>query len=222
MFRFFWDNQKFNVIQYGKGVYHNDMTRHAHSASSYELHYIESGNGELITDNGAFKVSKGDFFITGPNIYHKQNTDKNNNLEEIHIYMQLEGKQAAGGISEILFSNPFVRFRSDDLELYFKKIIEEKNDKKVGYETVVSGYIQIILTEAVRLLIPGLKDDCKEFADLNNKRFLLIEQAFIASPKDLTIKKLSDDIGLSERQTQRLLKEFYGSTFTQLQKEALK
>ncbi len=115
-----------------------------------------------------------------------------------------------------------MRFRSDDLELYFKKIIEEKNDKKVGYETVVSGYIQIILTEAVRLLIPGLKDDCKEFADLNNKRFLLIEQAFIASPKDLTIKKLSDDIGLSERQTQRLLKEFYGSTFTQLQKEALK
>ncbi len=86
MFSFFWDNQKFNVIQYGKGVYHNDMTRHAHSASSYELHYIESGNGELITDNGAFKVSKGDFFITGPNIYHKQNTDKNNNLEEIHIY----------------------------------------------------------------------------------------------------------------------------------------
>lgn len=215
MIKFYWNEYEFSVIQYGKGIYRKDMAGHSHSANSYELHYIAGGCGTLFANGKTYNVSKGDFFITGPNVYHKQNTDKANPLEEIHIYLQGSGKKTNNALADAFLSKSFYFCRNDDFEIYFSKIIAEKDGKAIGYESIVAGYIQILLTEIARQYIPNDIKIPINNGNLNDKRFLLIENAFIEHPNDLTITKLSEIIGLCERQTQRLLKQYYGKTFTE-------
>ena len=47
---------------------------------------------------------------------------------------------------------------------------------------------------------------------------MIIEKMFLYE-KDFTLSQLSSNLGLCERQTQRLLKKYYGKTFTQKKKE---
>lgn len=78
-------------------------------------------------------------------------------------------------------------------------------NKNPDYESVISGLMIIILTQITRLLLPK---DFQEFANkenLNDKRFAIIEQAFLYE-NEITLTKLSQMIGLCDRQTQRLLK----------------
>ena len=215
MIKFYWNDYEFRVIQYGKGIFNKNMAGHSHSANSYELHYIIGGSGTLVTDEKEYTVSKGDFFITGPNVYHQQNTEKTNPLEEIHIYLQCSGKKRNDTLVSVFLSKNFYFCHNEDLEEYFTKIIAEKEAKSIGYESISAGYIQILLTKITQQYIPNtinipIKDD-----NLNDKRLLLIENAFIKHSNDLTITKLSEIIGLCERQTQRLLKQYYGKTFTE-------
>ena len=51
-------------------------------------------------------------------------------------------------------------------------------------------------------------------------RNLAMEEAFLYEYKTLTIDTLSEKIGLSRRQTERLLKEQYGKTFLQKRTQA--
>ncbi len=49
----------------------------------------------------------------------------------------------------------------------------------------------------------------------------MIEYAFINNPS-ITLRELSDIIGLCERQTQRLLRKYYRKTFREKKAEAMK
>lgn len=59
----------FFLVDFGRGVFIKDMAGHSHSKNSYELHFIVDGEGKLTTDTKAYNISKGDFFVTGPNIF---------------------------------------------------------------------------------------------------------------------------------------------------------
>lgn len=84
-------------------------------------------------------------------------------------------------------------------------LLSEWENKNPDYKSVISGLMIIILTQITRLLLPK---DFQEFANkenLNDKRFAIIEQAFLYE-NEITLTKLSQMIGLCDRQTQRLLK----------------
>ena len=220
MIRFIWNDYEFKVIQYGRGVYREDMAGHSHSANSYELHYILGGKGTLVTDTNSFEVSKGSFFVTGPQVYHQQNTNTAEPLEEAHIYLEACGKKTNDALVSAFLSNVFYICSDNLLEEYINTILFEKERKAIGYEAIVCANIQIILTWLARRYLPDSFPRPIESENLNDKRFLIIENAFIANPQELTIAKLSAMIGLCERQTQRLLKKYYGKTFTEKQREA--
>lgn len=221
MIKFTWNDYDFKVIQYGRGVYTEDMAGHSHSANSYELHYILGGKGTLVTDTSSYDVSKGDLFVTGPFMYHQQNTDKIEPLEEAHIYLQISGAKTNNALVSAFLSSSFFFSRQPSFAPLFENMLAEKSKKQIGYEAVVAADIQIILTKIARLYLPETLNIPLDSENLNDKRFLIIENAFIANPKELTIAKLSDMIGICERQTQRLLKKYYGKTFTEKQKDAL-
>ncbi len=93
MISFKWNDTDFFLIQYGKGVFKENMPGHSHSKNSYELHYIVDGEGMLTTDSKAYPLSKGNFFVTGPNVYHQQSTDPEKPLTEIYLYIQVSEKK---------------------------------------------------------------------------------------------------------------------------------
>lgn len=102
---------------------------------------------------------------------------------------------------------------------FAKMLLNEWKNKNPDYESVISGLMIIILTQITRLLLPK---DFQEFTNkenLNDKRFAIIEQAFLYE-NDITLTKLSQMIGLCDRQTQRLLKKYYGKSFREIKKES--
>ncbi len=221
MLNFQWDNYKFTLVQFGKGVFYKDMAGHSHSKNSYEFHYITDGEGILVTDTKNYKLSKGDFFVTGPNIYHQQSTNKQNPLEEIYIYIQASEMKTKSSLVSTFLANHFYYEKASGLKDIFDKIITEDANRKWGYENIISALLQQLLTETVRLYWPNFSSTTESYENLNDRRFFIIETAFINDPKGLTLTKLSDMIGLCERQTQRLLEKYYNKSFSEKKAESI-
>ena len=222
MISFKWNDFDFTLLQFGKGVFVKDMAGHSHSKNSYELHFIVDGEGRLTTDTKTYTLSKGDFFVTGPNIYHQQSTNPEKPLTEYYFYIQASDKKTNNALVSTFLSNHFYFRKSSGLLDVVEKIIEEDENKKWGYENIIAALMQILMTEITRLYWPGFTAAKESAENLNDKRFILIEQAFINDPEGITLTKLSGIIGLCERQTQRLLEKYYGMSFSQKKAEAVK
>lgn len=224
MIKFNWNGHGFKVIEYGEGVFEKDMAGHSHAANSYELHYITGGEGTLVTDNNSYALEVGCFFVAGPNIYHKHLTNTENPLTEICIYLQSSERKINNSIVSAFLNTHFYFCRNEDLGRYFEIIRDEKKRKQIGSESIISGIVQVLMTEITRLYIPeGTELPInEENININDKRFLIIENEFIFNAENLTLSSLADSIGLCVRQTQRLLKKYYGKSFKEKKSEAKK
>ena len=222
MINFKWNDYDFTLIDFGKGVFTKDMAGHSHSKNSYELHFIIDGEGTLTTDTSVFELKKGDFFVTGPNVYHQQSTNPENPLTEYFLYIQASDKKTNNALVSTFLSNHFYIRSNCSLSKSVERIMQENKDKKWGYENIIAALMQILMTEITRLYWPDFKVAKENTENLNDKRFILIEQAFINDPEGITLPKLSSIIGLCERQTQRLLEKYYGMSFSQKKAESIK
>lgn len=222
MINFKWNDFDFTLLDFGKGVFRKDMAGHSHSKNSYELHFIVDGEGKLTTDTKTYNLSKGDFFVTGPNIYHQQSTNPKNPLTEYYLYIQASDKKTNNALVSTFLSNHFYFRKNSELLGVVEKIIEEDQSKKWGYENIIAALMQILMTEITRLYWPDFRVTNESAENLNDRRFILIEQAFINDPNGITLTKLSGIIGLCERQTQRLLEKYYGMSFSEKKAESIK
>ncbi|MDE5604958.1 MAG: hypothetical protein K2I73_05195 [Eubacterium sp.] len=218
MIRFNWNNVLFDMTDIGGGPLGEDIPRHAHAKDSYELHFIVGDKGRLITDTNEYELSAGNFFITGPNVYHEQTADKNKPVKDIFITLQAVNTDKANVISSTFLANHFCFFKEFDLSTA-QEILAEFKNKKIDYETSVCGLIMKLLTDITRRLLPSTFGENTSAEGLNDRRFVIIEQAFLYTP-DLTLTELSGRIGVCERQTQRLLKKYYGKTFREKKNES--
>ncbi|MCC8074195.1 MAG: cupin domain-containing protein [Clostridiales bacterium] len=217
MIDFLWNNVMFNITDIGGGILSDDIPRHAHSSDSYELHFITGGHGTLYTDTNNYTLKKGDFFITGPNVHHSQTTDKSSPVKDVFIMFEAVKTNKKNIISSVFLSTDF--YYSENFENEIPNfILSEYREKKPDYKTAVSGLSIKMLTDITRMLLPEDFKDISSGDTLNDRRFIIIEQSFLYSP-DLTLSELSHRIGLCERQTQRLLKKYYGKSFREKKKE---
>ncbi len=220
MITFKWNDFDFTLIQLDKGVFINDMAGHSHSKNSYELHYIVDGEGTLTTDSKVYSLSKGDFFVTGPNIYHQQSTNPEKPLTEIFIYLQASEKKTNDALVSSFLSTHFYFSKCEELQNLFEEILKEKNNKLLGYASAVGSLLQLLLLKITRLYMPALVSFSDNKDNLNDRRFITIEHAFINDSGSLTLSELSDLIGVCERQTQRLLRKYYGKSFREKKAES--
>lgn len=217
MTNFKWNGIDFSITDIGGGKLGEDIPRHAHAKGSYELHFITGGSGKLITDDKEYELNSGDFFITGENIYHQQIADKSNPVEDVFLMLQTNNTRKATAIGSVFLSNRFC-FLSNFNTGTAKEILREYREKQPDYTSAIAGLTIKLLTDITRAFLP------KEFMEginninLNDRRFVLIEQAFLYSD-NLTLTKLANTIGLCERQTQRLLNKYYGKSFREKKKE---
>ncbi|MDE6471200.1 MAG: cupin domain-containing protein [Eubacterium sp.] len=218
MIRFNWNNVLFDMTDIGGGPLGEDIPRHAHAKNSYELHFIVGGKGKLITDTNEYELSAGDFFITGPNIYHEQTADKNEPVKDVFIMLQAVNTDKTNAISSTFLENHFCFFKYFDISTA-QEILAEFRSKKIDYESAVCGLTIKLLTDITRYFLPDSFGKSISTDGLYDKRFVIIEQAFLYTP-DLTLTELSNKIGVCERQTQRLLKKYYGKTFREKKNES--
>ncbi len=220
MITFKWNDFDFTLIQLDKGVFKNDMAGHSHAKNSYELHYIVDGKGTLTTDSKIYTLSKGDFFITGPNIYHQQSTNPQNPLTEIYVYLQASEKKTKDVLVSSFLSTHFYFSKQKEFHIIFEELLKEKENELLGYTNAIGSILQFLLLKITRLYMPSLISLPNSKDNLNDRRFITIEHAFINDNGTLTLSELSNLIGVCERQTQRLLRKYYGCSFREKKAES--
>ena len=189
---FIWNKIQFVITDLGGGKLGEKIPMHVHAKGCYELHFITEGKGTLIADGREIELKKNDFFITGPNIRHSQNYDEQSPIEDVFVLIQIKNDKSKNVFSSIFTQHNFCYLENVDNK-FAKMLLSEWKNKNPDYESVISGLMIIILTQITRLLLPK---DFQEFANkenLNDKRFAIIEQAFLYE-NEITLTKLSQMI----------------------------
>lgn len=201
------------------------IPRHSHSMNSYEIHYIPSGSGTVRISGKDYLLTPGTLYVTGPYVDHEQIPDSSNPMSEYCVYLQLtmHKKPASGNrpVLSVFEATPFW-FGQDcyNIEPVLKLMIQELNDKMPGYRHQVISLLRQVIVIMIRNYedcghLP-LTDDNSHMYD----PYLYIEQCFLYRYNDITLDGLASDIGLSSRQTERLLKQNYNMNFRQKKHEA--
>lgn len=208
------ENCSLKIIDGNWGVFHNSFTKHMHSY--YELHYVSGGQGTLITDEFEMPLSKGGFYLLPPRTNHEQWTNPTEPLEEYHLAFELVAKDEKASVWECLLSNGYYDGKQKELEVFFQNITREVSQKQYGYLDLIYQNIQSIFISLIRTCNNTKKESLSTMVNLDDRRNMLIDEAFLFEYQTVTLSSLSDRLKLSERQTQRYIKANYGVSFSAL------
>lgn len=211
------ENMNISAIDFNHGVFLHSFARHMHSF--YELHYIVSGHGRLVLDDQEYDLESGHLFLLAPKVYHAQFTDTKDPMEEYHFSfeMQQEKSPKESSIGNIFTFGKFsIGKDAFHMEFLFKELESELNNCGIGYKTAVRLILEkTILTTARNFFVKTAKTvkDAVLDAVPDDRRSLLMDEAFLFSYKNLTLEGLAAVLNLSPRHTERLICEKYGTTF---------
>ena len=192
------------------------VPKHAHGNESYELHYISSGYGSARIDGNVYKLVPDMLFITGPHVEHEQVPYIDNPMTEYSVFFNIHKDTPGPSCLDPFINTPFwIGQNASNLHTLLKVIFKELQHKHVGYLTEVSALLQqavIFLVRNYQTPRPGLSSGTHS-GNLYESRAFLTDKAFLYEYRDVTLAGLSTYLGLSERQTERFLKDYYGKTF---------
>lgn len=132
-----------------------------HKHSSYEFHFVSRGKGYITMDDKTFTIQKGEFYLTGPHIYHSQRSDAADPMDECSLQCQirLNGKAPKHEIEEAkqvlqLLNRPVRASVADcynGIPLFFD-VLQEMRDKHIGYLSSIKHLMMQLIMAAVRNL----------------------------------------------------------------------
>lgn len=197
---------------------------HRHSQIGYEFHYTESGRGSVIIDGRTYAIEKGTFYVTGPGVVHAQFSSEENPIIEYCIYLECKQKGLSKKNPLKLFVDTTFWFGKDWEHLYYimLQLIQENRNPGVDTELISEVLLKQFIIMATRLYRNNSNQKSASLSRMNTRVSLIpmIDDVFCYQFQDLTLSKLADMLNLSARQTQRLIKENFGKTFSQKLTEA--
>lgn len=207
----------------------HSIPKHSHSSNSYEIHYIPYGRGTLIMDGATYEIVPNTLFITGPHVEHEQIPDLHDPMSEYCIYLKIEkssksipdstGAHSAAAVFELTRS--WFGKDTQDLHPVMQMIFHELEHGYSGYMTQVTALLQQSIIKIVRNY-EQKKESEKHFgpSNLSDSKYIIADEYFIYDYRTLSLGGLAKKLRLSNRQTERFLKDCYGKTFTQKKAEA--
>lgn len=206
------------------GTFQRSFPEHIHSKRSYELHYVPEGQGTLIANGHSYPVVPGTLFMTGPDVVHEQITNPSDPMSEYCICFELlEHKpvrdQELESITGAFAQTPFwIGQDTQNLMPLFEQLSYETTRKFIGYHRYVSTILEQIIVKLIRNYVgdqPAASVSQAPLQTLDDTRLATIEHSFLYQYQSITVQGLADTLGLSVRQTERTIRQFYGMTFTQ-------
>lgn len=216
----------FHVLNIVFEIFSHPMPKHSHGNNSYELHYIPYGHGQVNIDGQIYEITPNTLYMTGPHVEHEQIPVKNDPMAEYCIYFKLQSFPSQQKKAETLAckfeSTPFW-FGQDTHDLYplIQQIFFELEHRYTGYMTQVEA----LLSQCIVKLVRNYENRCPSKlhfspSNLEDSKYIIVEESFLYEYETLTLENLSERLGLSIRQTERFLKEYYGKTFLQKKTDA--
>ncbi|CAG7654325.1 AraC family transcriptional regulator [Paenibacillus allorhizosphaerae] len=201
-----------------------------HSHSSLELHFIPFGKGTLQVGKRTYDITPGCFYITGPEVFHQQKTNPDEPMSEFCINIELKQltrksrktsyfiQSEVDQLFHIFTCNPF--WFGDDTENIAelcKQIMLELNNPRIGCYSVVQNLISQIVAKAARCITGDAEPNYSLPKKIvNDRRRDIVDDFFRLNPAaSKSHKTLASRIGVSIRQLNRILIQYYGMTFSE-------
>lgn len=202
---------------------------HAHGRGCYEIHYIRHGSGTVVIDGVPRRVGQNTLYTTGPSILHEQIPDQSDPMVESCIYLRVfpdfEKMERASFLTPFLEQAFWMGQDTQQVLPLFDTIFQELEQKKPGYRPLLSAlFQQLIVCIARNYLEPEayqpVPENGFEDASGDSSLSLIVEEAFLYEYRTITLERLARRIHLSPRQTERLIRQYYNSTFLKKRTEA--
>lgn len=201
-----------------------------HSHSSYELHFIPSGKGTLLVGKKKYDIKPGYFYLTGPEVFHQQETNPAEPMSEYCINLELKQlkrksrktnyfiQSEVDQLFHIFTCNPFW-FGADAYNIadLCKQILLELDHPRIGCYSIVQNLISQIVVKTARCITGDAEPNYSlPRKILNDRRRDIVDDYFrlnLAASKSPKI--LASRIGVSIRQLNRILIQYYAMTFSE-------
>lgn len=226
--KFTMENVSFYALHLACERFMRSIPCHRHSDNSYEIHYIPYGKGKVKLENTTYQVVPNTLYVTGPHIEHEQIPDKEDPMLEYCIYLKLEKKNQDKKKEKQssylrLFESTKIWFGQDNqnIHLLMQQIFTELEKKHTGYLKQVELLLQQLVIQLIRNYenLQSSQSQPRQ-TDLSYSKYFIIEEYFLYEYNNLSLDSLANRLGLSPRQTERLLKKHYSKTFLQKKTEA--
>ncbi len=196
------------------------IAAHRHSNVSYEIHYTRSGRGDVTIDGKTRSVRADTLYVTGPGVEHAQRSDPQSPIIEYCLYLNCV-------LSPRARTDPFFRFAQthfwmgeDGGRVYplLEQLIGEGRRPQSGAREMAEALLRqiiVLLTRMYRQEAASAPVRNRVPALTRAGLMPIVEDAFFYRHSTLTLADLASLLNLSERQTQRLLQQNFGKTFSQ-------
>ena len=200
---------------------------HAHSSNSYEIHYIPKGKGTLISNQCSYELYPNILYTTGPHIEHQQYSDLDDPTYEYCIYLRIEKTHnLKKNASENSIIEPFLHYPfwygkdCAKLQTTLEAIYQEFSAPGSAAPIMLRALFMQFLVKILRNYEPASNAAITYIPIPLVKAYILIEDSFLLEYDTITLNELSRRLGLSTRQTSRILFNRYGQNFLQKRTEA--
>lgn len=200
---------------------------HAHSSNSYEIHYIPKGKGTLISNQCSYELYPNILYTTGPHIEHQQYSDSDDPTYEYCIYLRIEkAHDTKMNSSENTIIEPFLHYPfwygkdCAKLQATLEAIYQEFSAPGSAATIMLRALFMQFLVKILRNYEPASNAAITYIPIPLVKAYILIEDSFLLEYDTITLNELSRRLGLSTRQTSRILFNRYGQNFLQKRTEA--
>lgn len=220
---FYYNESKIQIFKIFSGTINEIIQMHSHTKNGYELHLIDSGYGILDTADGRYELSKNILYVTGPNVLHKQIPDYENPMHELCIYLEIPKSKKSDRAFERFTSRPFWIGKSNAaIRHIFKIMLEENSSDEFLKESILSSLTIRLIVEMTRLYYPDETSPADSFInkDLNENRSWILDQLLLEDCSNVTLNDFAEKMGVCPRQAERIIKDYYGSSFKKLRYEA--
>ncbi len=201
------------------------IAAHAHSNTSYEIHYTERGRGSVTAGGRSYAVEPGTLYITGPGVVHEQVSDPDDPVIEYCLYLNCRRTRPEEPDYFRLFTDTAFWMGQDEGRVFplFVQLIEENRHPRPGTKEMSETLLKQIIIKLTRMYSQQLPAEYRSSSSrvLTQAGMMpVVEDAFFYHYRTLTLDDLAVLLHLSIRQTQRLLKSCFGKTFSQKLNEA--
>lgn len=202
---------------------------HMHSSNSYEIHYIPKGKGTLISNQCSYELYPNILYTTGPHVEHQQYSDSDDPTFEYCIYLEIaeshnsshKGTARQKRIMDTFLRYPFWYGKDcADLPITLEQIHAEFSNPGPAASIMLQALFMQFLVKILRNYEPATNAAITYIPIPLIKAYILIEDSFLLEYNTITLEELANRLGLSTRQTRRILFDQYGQNFLQKRTEA--
>lgn len=195
-----------------------------HKHSSYEFHFVANGKGYITMDEKTFTARAGQFYLTGPHLYHSQRSDEQDPMDECSLQCQIRLNteapkheiEEAEAILQLL-NRPMTTSVPDlynSIGVFFE-ILSEIQSKKIGFIANIKKLMIELIMSAVRSL-NGERPAPKISLPLSHSEHAIVRNCILFLEDNyqepITLEDIAASIYFSPRHLGRVFKMITGHT----------